>query len=658
MNRYHARDLLALDADVLWALPEERHVVVFDDGEVVTHTRATITSVYLWEPLRQFPDVPLSSRFHLGDKRFTSKSMLKQINTVIWAIHSFRNEEVDPELLAKLAFQTVNRFYNEFTVRLSAFPATLSMFDVLDVMYHPQIKEANEKVEPTQYSIEEVCYKQIKDVFNDQTQLRGNPLAEAIRSGTLKMDQMLQCVGPRGFMTDIDSTIFPEPITKGYVEGIDSLHDAMIESRSGSKSLLYNKELLRDTEYFNRKTQLIAQYVQRLHPGDCGGQPIDFPVMESLLKTLRGKYHVVNGKLEVLNGDEKHLIGQRIKLRSVLGCRHPDPSGICAVCYGRLSYSVPRGTNIGHISAVSMGDKITSSVLSTKHLDSTSRVEKFNLGKTEAKYLRYRDQDEQDLYLKRELKGKSKRIVVFRNEVQSLVDILMLSSLEDYPVGNASNLTMMQIIVDEGDEGQTSELLRVSLYNRKSSFSKELLEHIAKVGWSHDAKDNVVIDITTFDVSKPFLSLPFKHVNMYEVMKRIQSFLHSGSDTETKRLGERGDDSNRGRKNFLKNYKDPVEALVVFATMLNEKLSINLVHCEVLVYAMMVRSATQRDYRLPIPGISGVFEKYNTLMMNRSLADAMAFEKQDRPLINPGSFIYTKRNDHPYDLVMLGGRLT
>ncbi len=419
-----------------------------------------------------------------------------------------------------------------------------------------------------------------------------------------------------------------------------------------------NQQAVHEEDALAHLRQLIAQYVQALHPGDCGGQPIDFPVMESLLKTLRGKYHVVNGKLEVLNGDEKHLIGQRIKLRSVLGCRHPDPSGICAVCYGRLSYSVPRGTNIGHISAVSMGDKITSSVLSTKHLDSTSRVEKFILGKTEAKYLRYRDQDEQDLYLKRELKGKSKRIVVFRNEVQSLVDILMLSSLDDYPVGNASNLTMMQVIVDEGDEGQTSELLRVSLYNRKSSFSKELLEHIANVGWSHDAKDNVVIDITTFDVSKPFLSLPFKHVNMYEVMKRIQSFLHSGSDTETKRLGERGDDSNRGRKNFLKNYKDPVEALVVFATMLNEKVSINLVHCEVLVYAMMVRSATQRDYRLPIPGISGVFEKYNTLMMNRSLADAMAFEKQDRPLINPGSFIYTKRNDHPYDLVMLGGRLT
>ncbi len=663
MRTYHARELLNLNKDELWALPEERHRLIFDDGELVTHTRATITSVYLWYPIHDRPDIPLLQAYHLGDQRFTSKLMLKLINRVIWAIHTQDNEATDPEWLAELAFETVNRFYNDFTVHLSAYVATLSMFDILEVMEHPEIQQANAEVEPTEYSIEKVCYQRIKDTLNDPNALIGNPLVEAVKSGTLKMDQVLQCIGPRGYMTDINSDIFPDPITKGYVEGIDKLYDAMIESRSGSKSLLYNKELLRGTEYFNRKTQLIAQYVQRLHNEDCGtSHLIDFPVMETSFSQLKGKYYLgEEGRLTVFQGTETHLIGKTIRLRSVLGCMHPDPQGVCAVCYGRLSFSVPRGTNLGQVSAVSMGDKITSSVLSTKHLDSTSRVEKFVLAAKEKKYIRYGKEPE-TLYLKKDYHNAKKWITVLREEVKNLADVLMLPSLDSYPTTNASELSKLQISVDRGQQGIEQEVLDVALYNRKSSFSRALLEHIRRVRWTNDAAGNVIIDISGFDVEKPFLTLPFKHVNMFEVMTRIQTFLHSGSEQDNKKLGKAAAKGQpkpkRTKRNYLKNYQDPGEALVVFFNMLNEKLSINITHCEILVYAMMVRSSTQRDYRLPVPGLSGSFEKYNTLMMNRSLAAAMAFEKQDRPLVSASSFIYTKRNSHPYDLLLLGGQMS
>jgi len=35
----------------------------------------------------------------------------------------------------------------------------------------------------------------------------------------------------------------------------------------------------------------------------------------------------------------------------------------------------------------------------------------------------------------------------------------------------------------------------------------------------------------------------------------------------------------------------------------------------------------------------------------------MSFEKQHEPLINPASFLYTNRNDPPYDFAMKGGKL-
>lgn len=659
MKRYRAEELLALTVDQLWDLPEERHIVVFTDGDVLTHTRATITSVYLWEPLRHV-EAPLLKEYHLGDEQFTSKTMLKLINRVIWGIHAHSGETIDTEYLSKLAFDTSNKFYNDFTVRLSAYVTTLSMFDMLEVMYHPDIHKANQEVQPTEHSIEEVTYKKISEVLKDPQKLRGNPVSETVRSGTLSMGQILQCVGPRGYITDINGDLFPEPITKGYMEGIDDLYGAMIESRMGTKSTLYNKELLSDTQYFNRRTQLVAQYVQRLHMEDCGSQElIPFPVNEHLLPHLRGKYYhnPKTQQLEWLRGDETHLIGETIAMRSVLGCVHPDPSGICKICYGRLAYNIPRGTNIGHVSAVNMGDKITSTVLSTKHLDSSSKVEKFVIHKTEAKYLCYYKEPE-TLYLRKELKGKKIKIIVFKNEVRSLADVRLLSDLRDYPAANASQITQMFILVDNGADGESSDILKVSLYNRKSSFSNELLEHIRKVHWTYDSSDNVVIDLTGFDVSKPFLVLPYKHVNMHEVMARVRSFLYSGSDNYDKRLGsDMVENKKRVRRNFLKNYKDPVEGLFVFANMLNEKLNINLVHCEILIYAMMIRSSALRDYRLPKPGISGVFEKYNTIMANRSLAGVMAYEKQDRALNSPRSFIYTQRSDHPYDLIVKGGVL-
>lgn len=655
MNRYKARDILALTTDELWNLPEERHIVVFDDGEVSTHTRATITSAYFWGLLKDYPDVPLLTTFHLQDATFSSKLMLKILNRILWTVYDQYEGKVHSEVLAKRVFEINNLFYNDFTTRISAYVTGLSMFDILDVMYQPDIHKANATVEPTQHSIENECYPVIQKALLESDDLKHNSLARACRSGTLGIGQVLQCVGPRGFLTDINSDIFPEPVMTGYIEGINGLYETTIESRSGSKSLLYNRELLRSTEYFNRKTQLIAECVQQLHPGDCGTPHLaDMPILRELLPSYKGKYYLHEGKLTPMRGDEEHLVGSVVKMRSVLSCIHPDPTGLCEVCYGELGKSIPVGTNLGQVSAVSMGDKITSSVLSTKHSESTSRVEKFQLNKTEGKYLKYGKEPE-SLYLKPSYKGKGLRIVVARQEVANLADVLMLTDLDNYPVANASQITMIQIIVDYGEEGQSYDLLRVSLYNRKSSFSRELLSHIAKTRWTHDAKDNVVIDLTDFDITQPLLSLPFKHVNMHEVMKRIQSFLHSSSGTENRKLKVPSKDVSSNRLKFLRSYKDPVEAMLTFASMLNEKLNINLVHCEILVYAMMVRSSAQRDFRLPKPGIHGAFENYNRLMSNRSLSAAMAYEKQNRPLDSASGFIYRDRNDHPYDLIMMGG---
>lgn len=659
LNTYKASDLLKLTLDELWNMSSEWHVIEFDNGEtIIVKDRFTKLSVIYWNPLKHFK-VPVLKEYHLGTKpnaRISSNHLQDTLNNITWGIHNHIGESVDMEELSKVVIETQNLFYNNIVTRLDSYEPTLDLVDLHEVFKHPEIRKANTNVSPTTHGIENVAYKHILDtVYNDST-LDGNIIVEGLRSGTQRQDGFLQAYGPRGFPTDINSDIFPHPVLTGYVEGIWNLHDSMVESRSGTKALLYNKELLKDTEYFNRKTQLIAQYVQHIHYEDCGGHLIDFPIMKANLKAMNGTNYInpETGKLDYLRGNEKHLLGKKVKIRNVLGCIHPDPQGICSTCFGRLAYSIPKGTIVGQVSSVSLGDQITSAVLSTRHTDATSAVEQYQLGELEAKWLKT-GPIEETLYLRKKTIEEGYKIYIKRTEARNLADILMIDNLKDYNIENASELTRVLVQKEAQDGGMLADMLTVSLYNRKASFSTSFLKYIKKHGWEVDDNDNIVIDIKDFDHKKPFLTLPNKHVNMYEVMLRIQAFLHSGVDrvgirTEAKKIRFVG-------KSFLRNYKDPVEGLVAAVGLLNEKLNINASHCSVLVYAMMSRMNPVKDYALPKPGLSGCFEKYTTLMFSRSLGGAMAYERQHMLFNQPSSFVNPERNDHPYDRLLLGGNM-
>lgn len=655
LNVYQARDIAGMTYDQLFTIPSEWHKVVFADGEVICKDRVTKMSALLWKPFRHYPDVPILKDHHLQEDRVTAKSLVKLLNKIIWHIKRTNPTPVDPEHLAKLAIEAKNDCYNQATIKLPAYHATLSMFEINEVWQNPLVRAANTDIEPTTHGIESVSYKKLKDAFMDPKNFIGNSIIEGLKSGTQKIEQLYQAFGPRGFPTDINSDIFPEPVLQGYIEGIWGLYENMVESRSGTKALLYNKELLRVTEYFNRKSQLIAQYVRNLHRGDCGADYVTFPVMKGYLKAMNGKFYLneETNQMDVLTGNETHLIGKRIKMRSVIGCMHRDPQGVCSTCYGLLADNIPHGTNIGQVAAVSMGDKITSSVLSTKHTDATSAVEQYKLGGIEAQYLRDGSQSE-TLYLRKDLAGKGFKLMISRNEAANLADVLMIENLHGYPPTSASEMTRCGLVRDVNGV-DVGDVLTVSLYNRKASLSLDMLKHIKQVRWELDNRDNIVIDLDGFDFSLPFLTLPYKHVNMYEVMKRIQSFLHSGSDTEGSKLSS--DKVGFTSKTYLKNYSSVIEGVVALASLVNEKINLPFTHCEVLAYAMTVKSIQQKDFNLPKPGINGQFEKYNKLMQSRDLAGTMAFEKQHEPFANPASFLYTQRNDHPYMLSVMGGKL-
>lgn len=658
---YTAREILNRSLEAVWSLPEEAHVLVMDDQtQIATHTRETISMRYLWGVLVEFPNTPITADMHLQGKQLQAGRVLEIINATVWAVKD-HYPEVDTELLAKRAIEANNELYNAITTHLSQYVTTMSMFDVVEVMDHPKIQEANANVKPTQHSIEEECYKQIAEVLKDPTQLRGNPIAEGIRAGTLSMGQILQSVGPRGPMTDINSSIFPNMVLDGHISGISRLHDSMVESRSGSKSLLFNKILLKNTEFFNRKMQLVSQYVKNIHMGDCGTpHHIVYPVTETTLPALCGKYQITPSGLVKITGKETELIGQDIPIRSVLGCTHPDPAGVCQVCYGRLAYSIPRGTNIGQVSAAVQGDKITSAVLGTKHLDSTSKVEAFQLGPLEAKFLEVNKANDA-MYLRQSWRNKTIRVTLLGTEVPNLSTARRVD-IEALEPAKLSSLSRILLTVGDDDDPEYEETLNVSLFNRMSSLSRAVLYHIRENVWLQNTSGNIELDLTGFDFTQPLLTLPLTHVNMYEKMKYIKAFLHS--NVESVKPLTRGRSRRKMKKEkkyikpkFLRDYTDATQGVAALAEILNTNFYANLVHCEVLVYALMIRSRARKDYRLPIPALAGEFESYSKIMGERSLGASMAFQGHIAVLTNPTTFTNPLRNDHPYDLMPTGGVL-
>ena len=90
-----------------------------------------------------------------------------------------------------------------------------------------------------------------------------------VKSGLVPDDQTAQSLIARGYLTDIDSTIFKKPIVS-FLDGLISLEDKAMESRSAAKALIFSGTNTADSEYFSRELQLLVSTLCRLHEGDCG----------------------------------------------------------------------------------------------------------------------------------------------------------------------------------------------------------------------------------------------------------------------------------------------------------------------------------------------------------------------------------------------------
>lgn len=653
MQRYHARELAAMPKDLLWELPDEDLIIVFDPDEtgktpeVRVDQRRAIWSAYMWGFYVEFPMTPTKVEHLIPESvRLGTDTHLTYINMVRWATYdayAAQGIHLNQEELSRLALQQVNVYYNDMTERLEKYVTTLETPHIVEVLEHPDIMEANVRVDATDKSIVH-AHRVVERVLKDPKELTENILCRSVRSGLVKIGQVLQCIGPRGSVTDIDSNIFPYPTQTGFALGLYRFYDSLIESRTAAKSLTFTEKPLQDTEYFNRRLQLLAGTIRDIYDGDCGTTAyLTWYVAAGDLQALAGMYWIRDdGSLgTIYNNDScrRELVGKTIKIRSPLHCNTPDSTMVCAVCYGEMQHSIPHNTNIGHVAATSLCKQASQNVLSTKHLDLSASSSGLRLTDFERRYV-IQGNDPNLLYLNPRWEGMEIKMFVKGSEAERLSDVKSAESVELLLPTHVSSLTQVSFIIkDPKKKEPIFDTVQVSNGNRTSSLAREMLVYLRTHSWKLTSDGDVEIDLSKWDPELPLFSTPRRQENMLDYMATIEKFL---------KAVKRG-----GPVKSLKDYDDPDTALRGFYELVSSRLFVNMVHLALLVKVCQIRSSKDRDYRVPLLGNRWEVGKFDFNIFNRSAGGAMAYQNHKQQWNNAATYLTPYRPPHPLDTILL-----
>lgn len=645
-RRVRARELMHWPVDEVfeWAQPNDRVYIEMDDGVHELRARRIFFSYMHWSLHRMYPETPLTKENLVDKRKFTAGSSVA-LQSAAYRQCMYAYPQENREVLWKALFDMFNHVYNFFTYALEEYVTTICADDFYQITVHPEVKKIIAEAEPTREGIES-AYKKLTKVLSTDKTLHANPIARAVRTEHVSIGQVLQCIGMRGFLTDINSEIFRDPVMRSYAAGLISLPDSLKESRSAAKSLLFNKEQIKKSEYFGRELQIATAVVQRLHPGDCGSrETIPMPIRdETDLKGFHGRFIVrEDGSLLSIQPHMKELIGTTVNMRSVCYCHHSDPAGVCATCYGELSHNFALTDNVGDCAARTGSQQVTQNILGTKHHDGSSTVSTSPIPPEYQHILRY-SQNMNDIKLARELKGKHVLIKMKLGLANMLYDVAEAEEISSLIPQRLFNMTLCDMeIYDRKDESYRKLKVNFDFCGRPVVPSKAFIRYLKRHSWEVTADGIVIFDLKHWDNSRTLFQMPLIHKNMMEYAKEIEREFKFGKGSFS--AGFLSEDE--------ATPEEVANVLYYWHRLCAQRLRMNLSHLDVILYASMIRSPHTKDYRMPKQGTTRYFSTFKKNMNMRSLSMKFAHQEQLDAFQNPNSYIPTMKPDHPIDYMLL-----
>lgn len=651
MFRYNARELLNRGGSCLYEDLPDSFEIEFEDNVVITSSKKRlIYSNYFWRFHREYSKLPILSTHHVSSvtkgKSLSSKTHGLLLTILGKDLVECYNLELPQDInkIALLDQEITNQIYNEVTQLSEAYVTTIDLLDFIEVNDYPPIKDLVDNAKPTKESIANV-YEQARNIIMNDPAIKDNNLIKASRSGMVNIGQVLQCTTIRGFLTELDGAILPNPVMTNFVEGMGTLYDVVAESRSGARSLFFNDTKISDTEFFARRLQLLAMVVETIDYNDCGSTDylnwkVSPPSKDALkginypgdLMFMMGKLYLdeETGLLKEITKDDPTLYNKVIKLRSPLYCKAPNKHQICKTCFGRLSLNVGLGAVLGHLAPATTTKQSTGAVLATKHISMSSMGQTIVLTKEGHKV--FRINKEQNLFiLQPYLKDKKCKIMFNREDLNGLSDIFTYDNLDKINLNRISAINSISIIYNEKG---TEIAINISLTetNKRPIMTMDFLRYIVTYRWTTDVKGNFVFDMEHWDFENPIFKLPEIEYNFSDHSSQMAQIIESSME----KIDERSKPDS------------PDSTLQDLFMLVNSKLEVNLACLEVIIYASMIPDidgkGLHRGSSVRALGVS------KSLIAGRSLSNAYAYQEQDTILISSESFIKGDRPDSVLDV--------
>lgn len=632
MQLINARDILAIPLVQIWqTYADKKYIVVYDDEQQEeTTTKSIIFNRYIWIPFGLHKAAPITKECSvqgiLNKQYFTAEVHIRLLEAVFKQICKYDHldtfQKKDP--LLRLIYQVYNLIYTDYIPRISTYVTTIDAVDFCQVVNMPEIKAIHDGLKPSTDSVEQ-AYKDIKKTLTGTSRL-GNMFIHAYKSKSINENQANQCIGPRGFVADIDRTVFKQPITSGFITGMTTLFDLVAESRTAAKALNATDKHIATSEYNSRLMQILTMVSETVEYTDCGStEYYDFLVSPGSITHLKGKYYLDGDKLSCITGAETHLENTILRLRTAIGCTLLSAHKVCSTCLGDVSKNFRQDSNLGYTFTSYLMEKFSQALLSTKHL--THSV-KGNVILLEGEALVHFTAKLDSLYLNKNIDYSNTSVILDSKQLPKLMDVLSLSH-SHIALEKIGEIT--SIILQKDNHGKhATNVVNVQYGDRTCILTKEFLQYIRHTNIYSDPKGNYLIPLGKFNVTLPIFTMPLKENNMINIVTKLASIIET---------------------NYEK-VNDPYDKLTALYTHVSKQFSVNLTVLEALIYATTVYNAQQDDYSLGRNSVNKTTESLVNLSRYRSMTLLFSTKNQEGVIFdsNLATFQHTNVIDHPMDV--------
>lgn len=633
--------------------------VLYEDGVVMKLSpNELLFNRYIMDVYVGLPKIPIVSSHNVRNYYTNGYYVSPTLNATFEAILSdFTYKIILPQNdrsftgdLYRKMFTITNDIANDIVHNNLHYASSIHIYDFLEIQNDPDLLESidNCRKELTQESIDNT-YEVLDSVIRNKPQYKNNYVALNYIAKTFNPNQVKQLLGARGFVTEIDGTIFPVPVATSFVLGLHKLSDLAKESRSAAKAAYLSNKAIKDTEYFAREMQLVTMGVEKLSDTDCGTKKYskwyvretcvsDKKGDKSDLPNLRGKYYLneLTGKEEIIMGDEKHLLGKTIKLRQVENCNLSNPRHVCTKCFGALSVNVPKHSNLGHICSTHPTSQISQNILSTKHLTASAIMAALVLSGICAKFFTVKNKNSYAFRTNVLNKSRSKIVLyVPQDQAIGLRDIDSTTNVHNLTPTRVSNISEILLRVEHNDGRAEPYIVPIRSHTRSGSFTYQFLEYIKQEGVILNDNDQYVIDLKNWTTNAPVIELPQVEYSFLALAKAVKNEFKSMPLDKDKKAIE-----------------TPSSLTQKVFDLLNSKLNINLALIEVIVYAFTAYDQNNHSYNLGRNSENSHPARLKSVLTNRSLSGAYAWEEVHNTILAASSFDGRNGVNHPLDVML------